>query len=64
MPEIQKASVAAPEEQVTTQEAVADCFEDVSIGQIVGEAIRDWHRKRGLHVTGIERLLKRRQEES
>jgi len=59
MPEIQKASVAAAEEQVATQDSVMDPYEYVSIGQIVGEAIRDWQWKRGLRNKEIERLPKR-----
>ncbi len=59
MPEIQKASVAVAEEQVATQNPVMDCSEYVSIGQIVGEAIRDWQWKRGIRDKEIERLPKR-----
>ncbi len=58
MPEIQKASVAVAEEQVATQNSVMDPYEYVSIGQIVGEAIRDWQWKRGLRNKEIERLPK------
>jgi len=58
MPEIQKVSVAVAEEQVATQNSVMDPCEYVSIGQIVGEAIRDWQWKRGLRNKEIERLPK------
>ncbi len=55
MPEIQTASVAMTEEQVTTPN-VLDSFQYPSLAQIVGEAIRDWQVKREIRNKEMSRL--------
>ncbi len=56
MSEIQKVSVALTGQQLMTLKTAVDSGEYATTSEIVREALRDWQRKRELHVEDVQRL--------
>lgn len=58
MPNIEKISIALPQEMVALVRKAVDTGEYASSSEVVRDALRDWTEKRSLRQAGIKELRK------